>query len=87
MSGSVEIVLWLHEYEYRALARQMTKDNSDIEKTMQDMLMVLYSQRVPLEEQKVIRERIDAEHAEQRAEQLANTTWSAYHIIDHKEDL
>ncbi len=87
MSGSVEIVLWLHEYEHKALERQLALDGSSIEKTMQEMLMELYSQRVPFEEQKAIRERIDAEHAEQVAEQLANTTWAAYHVIGQGEDV
>lgn len=87
MSGSVEIVLWLHEYEHKALERQLALDGSSIEKTMQEMLVELYSQRVPFEEQKAIRDRIDAEHAEQVAEQLANTTWAAYHITDRGEDI
>lgn len=87
MSGSVEIVLWLHEYEHKALERQLALDSSNIEKTMQEILMELYSRRVPFEEQKAIRERIGAEHAEQIAEQLANTTWAAYHITGQGEDL
>lgn len=87
MSGSVEIVLWINEYEHKALERQLALDGSNIEKTMQEMLMELYSQRVPFEEQKAIRDRIDAEHAEQVAEQLANTTWAAYHVIGQGEDV
>lgn len=87
MSGSVEIVLWLHEYEHKALERQLALDGSSIEKTMQEMLMELYSKRVPVEEQQAIRDRIDAEHAEQVAEQLANTTWAAYHVIGQGEDV
>lgn len=87
MSGSVEIVLWLHEYEHNALECQLALDGSNIEKTMQEMLMELYSQRVPVEEQQAIRDRIDAEHAEQIAEQLANTTWAAYHITGHGKAL
>lgn len=87
MSGSVEIVLWLHEYEHKALERQLALDGSNIEKTMQEMLMELYSQRLPVEEQKAIRDRIDAEYAEQAAEQLANTTWAAYHVIGQGEDI
>lgn len=87
MSSSVEVVLWLHEYEHKALDRQLALDSSNVEKTMQEMLMELYSQRVPFEEQKAIRERIDAEHAEQVAEQLANTTWAAYHVIGQGEDV
>lgn len=87
MSGSVEVVLWINEYEHKALERQLALDSSNIEKTMQEMLMELYSQRVPVEEQKAIRDRIDAEHAEQVAEQLANTTWAAYHVIGQGEDI
>lgn len=49
--------------------------------------MELYSQRLPVEEQKAIRDRIDAEYAEQAAEQLANTTWAAYHVIGQGEDI
>ncbi len=87
MSGSVEIVLWLHEYQFKALEHQLAMDGSDIEKTMQELLMDLYSRGVPLEERQAIQERIDAEHAEQAAEQLASTTWAAYHITGRGEDL
>ena len=87
MSGSVEIVLWLHEYQFKALEHQLAMDGSDIEKTMQELLMDLYSRGVPLEERQAIQERIDAEHAEQAAEQLASTTWAAYHITGRGEEL
>ena len=87
MSGSVEIVLWLHEYKYQALENRLAQAGRDIEKAMQEMLIDLYSECVPFEEQQAIRERIDAEQAEQAAEQLANTTWAAYHVTGHGEDL
>ena len=87
MSGSVEIVLWLHEYKYQALENRLAQDGRDIEKAMQEMLIDLYSECVPFEEQQAIRERIDAEHAEAVAEQMANTTWAAYHITGGGEDL
>ncbi len=87
MSGSVEIVVWLHEYQYKALERQLAMDGSDIEKTMQELLMDLYSRCIPLEERQAIQERIDAEDAEQAAERLANTTWAAYHITGQGEEL
>ena len=48
MSGSVEIVLWLHEYEHNALECQLALDGSNIEKKMQEMLMELYSSVSPL---------------------------------------
>ena len=39
MSGSVEIVLWLHEYKYQALENRLAQDGRDIEKAMQEMLI------------------------------------------------
>ena len=50
MSGSVEIVLWLHEYELRALEKQLASNGTDVEKRMQEMLADLYSECVPFEE-------------------------------------
>ena len=87
MSGSVEIVLWLHEYELKALEKQLASNGTDVEKRMQKMLADLYSECVPFEERQAIQERINAEHAEAVADQMANTTWAAYHITGHGEDL
>ena len=87
MSGSVEVVLWLHEYELKALEKQLASNGTDVEKRMQEMLADLYSECVPFEERQAIQERINAEHAEAVADQMANTTWAAYHITGHGEDL
>ena len=73
MSGSVEIVLWLHEYELKALEKQLASNGTDVEKRMQEMLADLYSECVPFEERQAIQERINAEHAEAVADQMANT--------------
>ena len=87
MSGSVEVVLWLHEYELKALDKHLASNGTDVEKRMQEMLADLYSECVPFEERQAIQERINAEHAEAVADQMANTTWAAYHITGHGEDL
>ena len=87
MSGSVEVVLWLHEYELKALDKHLASNGTDVEKRMQEMLADLYSEFVPFEERQAIQERINAEHAEAVADQMANTTWAAYHITGHGEDL
>ena len=50
MSGSVEVVLWLHEYESKALKKQLASNGTDVEKRMQEMLADLYSECVPFEE-------------------------------------
>lgn len=87
MSGSVEIVLWLHEYEFRALKKQLASNGTDVEKRMQEMLADLYSECVPSEERQAIQELINAEHAEAVADQMAKTTWAAYHVTSRGEDL
>ena len=38
MSGSVEVVLWLHEYELKALDKHLASNGTDVEKRMQEML-------------------------------------------------
>ena len=78
MSGSVEIVLWLHEYESKALKKQLASNGTDVEKRMQEMLADLYSECVPFEERQAIQELINAEHAEAVADQMANTTWAVF---------
>lgn len=49
MSGSVEVVLWLHEYELKALDKHLASNGTDVEKRMQEMLADLYSECVPFE--------------------------------------
>lgn len=62
MSGSVEIVLWLHEYELKALEKQLASNGTDVEKRMQEMLADLYSECVPFEERQAISEQ-DRNHS------------------------
>lgn len=54
MSGSVEVVLWLHEYELKALDKHLASNGTDVEKRMQEMLADLYSECVPFEERQAI---------------------------------
>ena len=68
MSGSVEIVLWLQEYKLQALEAQLARDGGSTEKLLQDMLDDLYHRRVPLDIQREISERLDAEAAAELAE-------------------
>lgn len=86
MSGSVEIVLWLQEYKLQALEAQLARDGCSTEKLLQDILNDLYHRRVPLDIQREISERLDAEAAAELAERDANTTWAAYHITEHGDD-
>ena len=72
MSGDVQLELWLHEYEMSALSSVLEKQGTTVEKRMQEMLIGLYAELVPHEEQQEIRSRLDAEcAAEQTAEEAA----------------
>ena len=55
-----EVVLTLHDYRMEALEKVM-EDTGGVERFLQDYLIDLYSERVPLEEQSRIQKRIDAE--------------------------
>ena len=83
MSGSVEIVIWIHEYELKELNRQLTKDGTDVEKLMQKALADLYTERGPLSLRQAIQERLEMERAEELARQMADTTWTVYHVTGH----
>ena len=72
MSGDVQLELWLHEYEMSALSSVLEKQGTTVEKRMQEMLIGLYAELVPHEEQQEIRSRLYAEcAAEQTAEEAA----------------
>ena len=55
-----EITLHLNDYRMEALEEAL-EDSGGVEKTMQDYLIDLYSETVPLEKQREIQKRIDAE--------------------------
>ena len=40
MSGSVEIVLWLHEYELKALEKQLASNGTDVESECRKCLLI-----------------------------------------------
>ena len=57
------IAVTLHEYKLEALEKQLEELGTDVEEWLQDQLIQLYSDMVPYEQQKEIRERIDAAQA------------------------
>ncbi len=67
MSGSNELVLWLHEYKMAALSSVLEEQGSTVEKRMQEALLDLYAELVPQEVQQEIRTRIDTEYAAEQA--------------------
>jgi len=97
MSGDVQMELYLHEYKMEALSSVLAEQGSSVEEQMQEMLIDLYAELVPVEAQREIRARIDAEHAALEAEQEAARKYSAFRVrqdggdeffqLDHSETL
>ncbi len=95
MSGDVQMELYLHEYKMKALSSVLAGQGSSVEKRMQEMLIDLYAELVPVETQQEICARIDAEHAALEAEQEAARKFTAFRVrqdgadaffqLDHSE--
>ncbi len=63
MSGDVQMELWLHQYKLEALTSVLAEQGFSVEDRMQEMLDGLYAQLVPVETQREIHGRIEAERA------------------------
>ncbi len=97
MSGDVQMELYLHEYKMKALSSVLAEQGSSVEQRMQEMLIDLYAELVPVETQQEIRARIDAEHAALEAEQEAARKFTAFRVrqdgadaffqLDHAENI
>ena len=78
MSGDVQLELWLSEYKMDALSSVLEKQGISVEKRMQEMLIDLYAELVPVETQQEIRTRMDAEYAATQAEEEAARKYTAF---------
>lgn len=95
MSGDVQIELYLHEYKMEALSSVLAEQGSSIEKRMQEMLIDLYVELVPVAAQQEIRTRIDAERAAEQAAWEAARKFTVFRVrqdgadeffeVDHSE--
>ena len=86
MSGDVQLELWLHEYKIEALSAVLEQQGTSVEKQMQEMLMQLYTENVPQEVQRGIRQRIDDEYAAELAEREAARKYSAFQVRESGKD-
>ena len=71
MSGDVQLELWLSEYKMDALSSVLEEQGTSVEKRMQEMLIDLYAELVPVETLQEIRARMDAEYAAAQAAEEA----------------
>lgn len=80
MSGSIRMELYLHAYKMEALSSVLADQGSSVEKRMQEMLIDLYAELVPVATQQEICTRIDAEHAAGQAAQEMARKFTAFRL-------
>lgn len=80
--GSEQIVLWLEEPKYQALARVLEERGEDVEAVMQAKLNELYEQTVPVQERIEIDDLIDADRLASARAAEATRRFSAFRIVE-----
>lgn len=86
-SGDVSIELWLNEYKQEALESVLNEDGTSIEEQLQEYLIELYADLVPVEVQQSIRQRIDAEDEASRETAEATRRFAVFHVTEHGESV
>lgn len=83
MSGDIQYELYLNEYKAEALEAVLKTDGTSIEQQMQERLAALYTERVPLEVQQEIQQRLDAEYAASEREAEARRKYTVFHVKEN----
>lgn len=83
MSGDIQYELYLNEYKAEALEAVLKTDGTSIEQQMQERLAALYTERVPLEVQREIQQRLDVEHADDERETEARRKYTVFHVKEN----
>lgn len=85
--GDVSIELWLNEYKQEALESVLNEDGTSIEEQLQEYLIELYADLVPVEVQQSIRQRIDAEDEASREAAETERRFAIFHVTEHGESV
>ena len=86
MSGSVELDLWLHEYEEAALSDALKQRGMTVREYLQQQVNRAYEEMVPSDVRAQVAHRIGEEQAAQLAEQEASRRFAIFHIKEHGEE-
>ena len=86
MSGSVELDLWLHEYEEAALSDALKQRGMTVREYLQQQVDKAYEEMVPSDVRARVAHRIGEERAAQLAEQEASRRFAIFHIKEHGEE-
>ena len=86
MANSISAEVWLEERRWDALEEVLNAQGSNIEKHLQDYLIDLYNEMVPLEQWEQIEKSIADEAAEALREAEERTVYTAFHVREHGQD-
>ena len=78
--------IWLDPYRWEALQEILEQDGTDIEEVLQNYLIEVYSDRVPIERQKEVDRRIKKERLAAVQEAEARKVFCAMHIREHGQE-
>ena len=86
MSGDIQFELYLNEYKAEALESVLKADGTSIEQQMQRQLAALYTERVPVEVQREIQQRLGAEYVAYEREAEARRKYAVFHVKENGTD-
>lgn len=78
--GDTAAEVWLNIHRWNALSEVLEEEGSGIEKHLQDYLIELYTEKVPLERQRQIDQRLAEEDMEAKRYREENRQFSAYRL-------
>ena len=83
---NIKITLWQEEREYSALQAALARNGTTVEAAMQEQLGKLYRQVIPLEEQRRIRETVQAEEAKGQQGDDGRQPVAVFHIRERGQE-
>lgn len=88
MSNSyVSVELWMNEYKMKALESVLDEQGLSVEERLQESLIELYTNLVPVEIQKNIRQRIDYEEKASKEAEEAGRRFAVFHVTEYGESV
>lgn len=86
MSGSVELDLWLNEYEEAALSDALKEKGLTVTEYLQQQVDKAYEEMVPSDVRAQVARRIEEEKAADHAKWEASRHFAIFHIKEHGEE-
>lgn len=84
MSRYNSVEVWLNSYKWDALEQILETQGTDIETVMQERLIELYADQVPMDVQIEIRQRLDTEALIQQQARESNRCFAVFQVVEAK---